>query len=82
VRLQPFRDCCNPVTPDGWKLSLRDKDSNELYNLKDDRFETRNLYHERQHASLISRLTKEIPPLAGSHKRQAQIVTNMGLARM
>jgi arylsulfatase A-like enzyme len=48
------------VTPDGWKLCLRDKDSNELYNLKDDPFETRNLYHEREHASLISQLAKEI----------------------
>ena len=48
------------VTPDGWKLSLRDKDSNELYNLKDDPFETRNLYADRQFASVISRLTAEI----------------------
>ena len=48
------------VTPDGWKLCLRDKDSNELYNLKDDPFETRNLYSDRQYASVISRLTGEI----------------------
>ena len=48
------------VTPDGWKLCLRDKDSNELYNLKDDPFETRNLYSDHQHASVISRLTGEI----------------------
>jgi len=48
------------VSPDGWKLCLRDKDSNELYNLKDDPFETRNLYSDRQHASVISRLTDEI----------------------
>jgi arylsulfatase A-like enzyme len=48
------------VTPDGWKLCLRDKDSNELYNLKDDPFETRNLYADRQYASVISRLADEI----------------------
>ena len=36
------------VTPDGWKLCLRDKDLNELYNLNDDPFETRNLYADRQ----------------------------------
>jgi arylsulfatase A-like enzyme len=48
------------VTPDGWKLCLRDKDLNELYNLNDDRFETRNLYTDRQYASVISRLTDEI----------------------
>ena len=48
------------VTPDGWKLCLRDKDLNELYNLNDDPQETRNLYADRQHASVISRLTGEI----------------------
>jgi arylsulfatase len=48
------------VSPDGWKLCLRDKDSNELYNLKDDPFEMRNLYSDRQSASVISRLAGEI----------------------
>jgi arylsulfatase A-like enzyme len=48
------------VTPDGWKLCLRDKDSNELYNLNDDPLETRNLYADRRYASVISRLTAEI----------------------
>jgi arylsulfatase A-like enzyme len=48
------------VTSDGWKLCLRDKDSNELYNLKDDPFERRNLYEDRQYASVVSRLTGEI----------------------
>jgi len=33
---------------------------NELYNLKDDPFETRNLYADRQYASVISRLGDEI----------------------
>jgi arylsulfatase len=32
------------VTPDGWKLSLRDKDKNELFNLKDDPDERHNLF--------------------------------------
>jgi arylsulfatase A-like enzyme len=48
------------VSPDGWKLCLRDRDLNELYNLKDDPFETRNLYADRQCTSVISRLTGEI----------------------
>jgi arylsulfatase A-like enzyme len=48
------------VTPDGWKLCVRDKDINELYNLKDDPRETRNLYPNQQYASVISRLTGEI----------------------
>jgi arylsulfatase A-like enzyme len=48
------------VSPDGWKLCLRDKDSNELYNLTSDPFETRNLYSDPQYASVISRLSGEI----------------------
>jgi arylsulfatase A-like enzyme len=48
------------VSPDGWKLCLRDKDLNEVYNLKDDPFETRNLYSDAQYASVISRFAHEI----------------------
>jgi arylsulfatase A-like enzyme len=48
------------ITPDGWKLCLRDKDLNELYNLSNDPLETRNLYADRHHASVIARLTDEI----------------------
>ena len=48
------------ITPDGWKLCLRDKDLNELYSLNDDPHETRNLYSDRQCAPVISRLTDEI----------------------
>jgi len=48
------------VSPDGWKLCLRDKDLNELYNLKDDPFETRNLYSNARYASVISKLAGEI----------------------
>jgi arylsulfatase A-like enzyme len=48
------------VSPDGWKLCLRDTDLNELYNLEDDPFETRNLYSDSGCASAISRLAGEI----------------------
>jgi arylsulfatase A-like enzyme len=48
------------VSSDGWKLCLRDKDLNELYNLSDDALETRNLYSDRQYASVISRYASEI----------------------
>ena len=48
------------ISRDGWKLCLRDKDSNELYNLKEDPFETRNLYSDAQYASVVSRFTTEI----------------------
>jgi len=48
------------VSPAGWKLCLRDKDLNELYNLNTDPLETRNLYSDRQCASVISRLAGEI----------------------
>ena len=48
------------VSPEGWKLCLRDKDSNELYNLKDDPFEMRNLYSDLGCASVMSRFSGEI----------------------
>jgi arylsulfatase A-like enzyme len=48
------------VSPDGWKLCLRDKDLNELYNLNDDLFETRNVYSDPEHAPVISHLASEI----------------------
>ena len=48
------------VSPDGWKLCLRDEDLNELYNLKGDPFETRNLYSDAQYASVVSRFANEI----------------------
>ncbi|PYL34505.1 MAG: hypothetical protein DMF35_04595 [Verrucomicrobia bacterium] len=38
------------ITPDGWKLCLRDKDLNELYNLRDDPVEIRNLYNSAPHS--------------------------------
>lgn len=48
------------VSPEGWKLCLRDKDLNELYNLGSDPFETRNLYADAQYAPVISSLADEI----------------------
>ncbi len=48
------------VSSDGWKLCLRDKDLNELYNLREDPFETRNLYPDRQYRSVIAPLADEI----------------------
>src|SRR4029453_6486278 len=48
------------VSSDGWKLCLRDKDLNELYNLSDDPLEMRNLYANQEYASVISRYTDEI----------------------
>ena len=42
------------------ELARRNKDLNELYNLKDDPWETRNFYSERQYASVVSRLASEI----------------------
>jgi arylsulfatase A-like enzyme len=48
------------VSPDGWKLCLRDKDKNELYNLRDDPDEQQNLYYDRPHRDIIAQLTNEI----------------------
>lgn len=48
------------ISADGWKLCLRDKDTNELYNLNDDPLEMRNLYASGQYAEVISRCAGEI----------------------
>ena len=48
------------VSPDGWKLCLRDKDKNELYNLRDDPEERTNLYYKNTPPDIIARLTSEI----------------------
>jgi len=48
------------VSPDGWKLCLRDKDKNELYNLRDDPEERHNLYHENSYRDKIDELRKQV----------------------
>jgi arylsulfatase A-like enzyme len=48
------------VSSDGWKLCLRDKDKNELYNLRDDPNETRNLYDDVSHRDVVSELSAQI----------------------
>jgi arylsulfatase A-like enzyme len=55
------------VSPDGWKLCLRDQDKNELYNLKSDPTELRNLYTNDECKEVVSRLTGDI------HRWQEQI---------
>jgi arylsulfatase len=48
------------ISPDGWKLCLRDQDKNELYNLRDDPEERRNLFYGGLQRPLIENLTGEI----------------------
>jgi len=42
------------ISADGWKLNLRDKDLNELYNLNEDPLETRNVYYGGQLSKVIA----------------------------
>ena len=48
------------ISTDGWKLCLRDKDLNELYNLNDDPLERRNLYASERYTAVVSRCRDEI----------------------
>lgn len=48
------------VTPDGWKLCLRDNDKNELYNLQKDRFEEHNLFYQGGDRNVIDQLSATI----------------------
>jgi hypothetical protein len=45
------------VSPDGWKLCLRDKDKNELYNLGADPDERHNLFYDNSHRDVIADVT-------------------------
>ena len=59
------------ISPDGWKLCLRDRDKNELYNLKADPGEKRNLFNSDASREVITRLTGEI------HRWQESIGDNV-----
>ena len=48
------------ITPEGWKLCLRDKDKNELYNLRSDPHEQHNLFSASEQKDVVSRLGAEI----------------------
>jgi arylsulfatase A-like enzyme len=48
------------ITPDGWKICLRDADKNELYHLRSDPRELQNLYYRSDQKEAIARLTSEI----------------------
>ena len=48
------------VSPEGWKLCLRDQDKNELYNLRADPEERKNLYSDAAHQETVKKLTDEI----------------------
>lgn len=48
------------ISKDGWKLCLRDRDKNQLYNLNEDPFEFQNLYYAGDHTEIIADLTDKI----------------------
>jgi arylsulfatase A-like enzyme len=48
------------ITPEGWKICLRDVDKNELYNLRADPREMQNLYDRTDQKEVIAKLTGEI----------------------
>jgi arylsulfatase A-like enzyme len=48
------------VTREGWKLCLRDRDKNQLYNLNKDPGETTNLYYKDGNKEIITKLADKI----------------------
>jgi len=48
------------ISPDGWKLCLRDQDLNELYNLQTDPIEAHNLYYQADYRAIIEHATRDI----------------------
>jgi arylsulfatase A-like enzyme len=43
-----------------WKLARYDEGGGELYDLQQDRYELRNLYHEPKYAGIVRRLTRQL----------------------
>jgi arylsulfatase A-like enzyme len=48
------------ISPEGWKLCLRDQDLNELYNLRADPIEANNLYYQRDYRAIVEHVTRDI----------------------
>jgi len=48
------------ISPEGWKLCLRDQDLNEFYNLQADPIEARNLYYQADYRLVIEQATSDI----------------------
>lgn len=48
------------VSPDGWKMCLSGEDKCQLFNLKKDPYETKNLYDSGKHEDVIARLKQKI----------------------
>jgi arylsulfatase A-like enzyme len=48
------------ISPEGWKLCLRDQDLNELYNLDADPNEAHNLYYQPDYRAIIEQGRRDI----------------------
>lgn len=48
------------ISPEGWKLSLRNRDTCELYHLKSDRLEMHNLFSDSRHRDIVQKYSKKI----------------------
>lgn len=48
------------TTDNNWKLNLSDKDKSQLYNLKEDPFETANLFYIEEYRHIVDSLAMEI----------------------
>ena len=48
------------ISPEGWKLCLRDQDLHELYNLRADPIEANNRYYQRDYRAIVEHVTRDI----------------------
>ena len=61
------------IAPDGWKLSLRDNDHSQLFNLNNDPLETTNLFTDHAYKDKISFLAKKIHEWQIKHNDQLKL---------
>jgi arylsulfatase A-like enzyme len=62
------------VSPDGWKLCLSKEDKCQLFNLRDDPYETTNLYDSGKHETVIARLTEKIRAWQNETKDKVEVI--------
>ena len=60
------------ITPEGWKICLRDADKNELYNLRSDPHEEHNLYSQSDQKGDDHAVNRRDPSVAGKSRRRLE----------
>ncbi len=67
------------VSPDGWKLCLSKGDKCQLFNLKEDPYETTNLFDSGRHGSVVKRLAGKIRAWQKKNADKVDVLSQLNL---